>query len=75
MLEQLKGDRVHSAPWMATCTEAAESTATPLVHEDLGNDAACRVAGAQKQDIVETVGHRGAWGQILYLHPHTVRTA
>jgi hypothetical protein len=56
VFEQLKGDRVHSALGMATCAEAAESVATPLVQENFGNDAARRVPGAQKEHVVRSVG-------------------
>src|SRR5262245_42133951 len=41
----------------ASCTEAAESTSTPVIQKAFGQDAARGVARAQEQHVVRPVWH------------------
>ena len=55
-LEQLDSHRVHLASGKASRTESAEPTLTPVIEKRLGEDAPRRVARAQEQDVIDTIG-------------------
>ena len=55
-LEELERERMHLALGMAARAEGAKFAAAPMIKQRFGQDAARRVPGAQKKDVVECRG-------------------
>lgn len=51
-LEEFNREWIHSPSWVVTCAECAELSAAPLIENGFSQDAAGRIGGTKKQDVV-----------------------
>src|SRR5262245_7257533 len=52
---------------MAAGTERLEAPAGPVIEQRLGDDAACRISGAQEQNVARSLRHRASFRNELLI--------
>src|SRR5262249_37746968 len=74
LAQQLERVGMHLALRMAAGAERPIASLAPLIEQDLGHDAAGRVAAAKEEDVAELIGHctthhGGGWSQHSAIPP------